>query len=83
MDVSCIFRIAIHIVATQHALRDHFGESEDRIERRAKLVTHVGEKFGLRAIGDLSTLLGVAQGLSVAELSGDVAGDSTKAQKTA
>ena len=34
------------------------GEPDDGVERRAQLVTHIGQKFGLRAVGDLGHFLG-------------------------
>ena len=44
----------IHVA--EHALLQHFGETDDRVQRRPQLVRHVGEEFGLVAVGDFKLL---------------------------
>ena len=38
---------------SEHALPEHLREADDRVERRAELVRHVGEELGLVAAGGL------------------------------
>ena len=38
-------------------LQQHLGEADDRVERRAQLVRHVGEELGLVLVGDLELRL--------------------------
>ena len=39
---------------------DQIGKADDRVQRRAKLVAHVGEKFGFRPAGEFGLHLGGA-----------------------
>ena len=36
----------------EKALEQNFGKTDDRVQRRAQLVRHVGEKFGLVLVRD-------------------------------
>ena len=36
----------------EHPLEQHLGEADDRVQRRAQLVRHVGEELGLVLVGD-------------------------------
>jgi len=50
----------------EHALGQHFGEPDDRVERGAQLVGHVGEELGLVLAGDLELpALGLSSPLTV------------------
>ena len=52
VDVLQVVVLLVVEVAEQ-ALEQHLGEADDRVERRAQLVRHVGEEFGLVLVGDL------------------------------
>ena len=41
------------IQVTKHFIEQHFGEPDDGIEGRAQLMGHVGQEFGLVAVGNL------------------------------
>ena len=41
----------------EDAALHHLGEADDGVERRAQLVAHVGEEFGLGAVGALGLRL--------------------------
>jgi len=56
VDVVRIFRILVGH-RPEHATADHLGKSEDCIQGRAQLVTHIGEELRLGAIG----VIGLAQ----------------------
>ncbi len=43
--------LLVHLA--EHALDQHLGETDDRVERRAQLVRHVGEELRLVLVGDL------------------------------
>ena len=43
-------------------LDHHFRETNDGVERRAKLMTHIGEEGRFRAIGGVGLVFGVTQG---------------------
>ena len=51
-----IRRICSILLLPEMQAADHFGESEDRVERRAQLVAHVGEERALGAAGGLGGL---------------------------
>jgi hypothetical protein len=51
MDVAGVFLVARRPDTAETFLRDNFRETEDGIERRAQLVTHIGQECGLRGIG--------------------------------
>ena len=41
------------VEVTEHALRQHLGEADDRVQRRPQLVGHVGQELRLVLAGDL------------------------------
>ena len=50
VDGLCVIAIA-RVYRAKSCARNHFGETEDRVERRAQLMAHVGQKLTLRLIG--------------------------------
>jgi len=52
MDVSQVL-VLLLVDLAEHFLHQHLGEADDGVERRARLVRHVGEKLRLVAVGDL------------------------------
>jgi hypothetical protein len=59
---------------TDQAVPEHLGEADDRVERRAELVGHVGEEFGLHAAGVFQLDVFLLERLLEAFQLGDVAG---------
>src|SRR5579859_1124880 len=57
MDVSDIPSILFTNIS-KHTLKYYFRESDDRVQRSSKFVTHVRQKFGLRPVSALGCLLG-------------------------
>ena len=45
--------VLLLVQLAEHALEQHLGEADDRVQRRAQLVRHVGEELGLVLVGDL------------------------------
>jgi hypothetical protein len=46
VDVEQVLELLVVDLA-EHLLREHLGEADDRVERRAQLVRHVGEELRL------------------------------------
>ena len=53
----CMFDISALLDGAQHLICQQLGEANDRVQRRAQLVTHVGNEVGLRALGGQSLFL--------------------------
>ena len=53
-------------------LLEHLAVADDRVERRAQLVAHVGEELALGAVGDLGGVLRAEQFFLGAAAVGDV-----------
>ena len=45
--------VLLLVELAEQALEQHLGEADDRVERRAQLVRHVGEELRLVLVGDL------------------------------
>ena len=45
--------VLLLVQLAEHPLGQHLREADDRVERRAQLVGHVGEELGLVPAGDL------------------------------
>ena len=77
--------IEIREIARFESLRtialEHVREADDRVERRAKLVTHVLEKLALGTAGTLRLLLGHLQGRLNAFPLGDVGGRASRLER--
>src|SRR5262249_23228960 len=71
VDVFGIALVAYRTQGAEHLAPHDLGEAEDRVERRAQLVAHIGQEFGLGAAGRLGGLAGAVGGLG-ADLRGDV-----------
>ena len=56
----------------------HLAESDDRVQRRAQFVAHVGEETGLGATHRLSLIAGGCEGMLVVLAIGDVGVDDHK-----
>ncbi len=59
---------------------DHLREADDRVERRAQLVTHRGEELGFRPAGHFGYLFGLTQLLlrfAPLQLEADACGDQS------
>ena len=70
-DVAAIFLVFVGAERAEDAALHHLGETDDGVERRAQLVAHVGEEFGLGAVGALGLRLLVEVALGeVGELVG-------------
>ena len=52
MDVLQVV-VLLFVQVAEQALEQHLGEADDRVERRAQLVRHVGEELGLVLVRDL------------------------------
>jgi hypothetical protein len=63
MDVEQVLELLVVDLA-EHLLRQHLGETDDRVERRAQLVRHVGEELRLVLVGELEL---AALGLDLVE----------------
>ena len=61
VNIDRVFAVAVHRVRAERLLRDHIREAQDRVERRAEFVAHIGEEFRFGPIGDLGTQFGIAQ----------------------
>ena len=59
----------------------HLGEAEDRIERRAQLMAHIGEELRFGDVGGLGGSFGVMHGSFGQNLLGDIAGCPPIAEK--
>src|SRR5260221_9522704 len=59
VDVAHVLEL-LRVQVAEHALLQHLGKADDRIERRAQLVGHVGEELALVPVGafELGGLLG-------------------------
>ena len=57
MDVAGIFAVFRRTDRAEHLVGENFGEAQDGVERRAQLMAHVGEEFGLRLVGGLGPFL--------------------------
>src|ERR1700691_1851823 len=57
MNVRGIFSISWQ-AGTKYPLADCFGNPYDRVQWRAQLVAHIGQKFRLRSVRPFSQLLG-------------------------
>ena len=51
-DETALLRLQL----AEHAVLQHLGETDDRVQGRAQLVRHVGEEVGLRAVRLLELL---------------------------
>src|SRR6185437_10158102 len=70
-DVVAVFELPVVQIA-EDFVGEHFGESDDGVERRAQFVAHVGEELALGLAGGFGGVLGVLErGLKFAAL-GDV-----------
>ena len=56
-DVAAIFLILVGAERAEDAALHHLGKADDGVERRAQLVAHIGEEFGLGAVGALGLRL--------------------------
>ncbi len=45
--------VLLFVQLAEQPLEQHLGKADDRVERRAQLVRHVGEELGLVLVGDL------------------------------
>jgi len=45
--------VLLVVELAEHALDQHLREADDRVQRRAQLVRHVGQEFALVLVGDL------------------------------
>ncbi len=61
-----IFLIFLRSERAEHAAFHDFGESDDGVERRAQLVAHIGEEFGLGLVGFLGA--GLFPGVFLGEI---------------
>ena len=57
MDIVRVFEIAPDADGAEHLGLDHFGETEDGIQRRAKLVAHIGQELGFGPVGEFGGFL--------------------------
>ena len=56
-DVGAIFLVLVGAERAEDAALHHFGKADDGVERRAQFVAHIGEEFGLGAVGALGLRL--------------------------
>src|SRR5579863_5148527 len=71
MDVLDIFKLLLVVDRPEQLARNGLGEADDRIERRAQLVAHVGEEIAFGAIGEF----GLGEGLRHLLFAGLALGD--------
>ena len=72
MDMSRILLIARAAHRTENLLDHHFGETNDGVQRRAQLVTHIGEKSGFGARGAFRRVARLDQGAFLALSLGNI-----------
>ena len=61
MNEAGIFDIARAAERAEHFMRHHFGEADDRIQRCAQFMTHIGEETGFGAVRLLRLVAGLDQ----------------------
>ena len=61
MDVADVAAVAVVADRTVGLVIDHLAEADDRVQRRAQLMAHIGQEFGLHAAGGLGPVLGRGQ----------------------
>ena len=65
-DVVAIFLVFLRAERAEHAAAHDLGEPDDGVERRAQLVAHIGEEFGLGLVGFLGA--GLFAGIFLGEV---------------
>ena len=61
LDVAHVFFVAVVVERTEHFAAYDFGEADDRVQRCADFVRHVGQKRALGAAAGVGVFLGLAQ----------------------
>ena len=86
VDILNVLQITRRRNRSEHLVQNDFGKTGYGIEGRAQFVAHVGEKFGLAAIGEFGALerflgrrLGVSQGFLALLEFGDVGAQADRA----
>src|SRR3546814_9785354 len=83
MDIGGIALVLAAAERPQQFAFHDLGEPDDRVQRRAQLMAHVGQEFGLGAVGQLGALLGADQGLFALAQGSDVLRRAAVAEKAA
>jgi signal transduction histidine kinase/PAS domain-containing protein len=58
VQIGCIFAVPD---GPEDLSPDHFGKTDDGVQRGPQFVTHVGQELGLRAVGEFRLILGPTQ----------------------